>query len=552
MSFSQLFFKLNAWLEGNRIFTYLLLFLIGLIFFFSMQTAPVFLDPDSFYHIKMAELMSQEGVILDFPYFQFTTLRDSYTDHHFLYHIFLIPFVRLLPPMIGAKIAHVLLDCLVLITFFWLLNKLKVKGAFWYAILLLLIEPFIFRLGLVKAQPVSLIIIFVGVYLILTRRYWWLALMSFVYVWAYGGWFLYLILALLYVFILSLDNALIEMRGGWLRQTVAKLGIKRRHAFKKFIKVFWMNIFSLPHLKLVLSVFGGTGLGVLINPYFPKNLYFFWIQIINIGIVNYQQVIGVGNEWYPFLFSNFLRGMVIPLVLSLLALVVFLTHHRKYSGAVKFLLAVYILFLVASLKARRNVEYLAPFSVIFAAVIFSTGYQIREIRAGFILIKKQIVKFYFYNDWISAFLATVIVASAITVIVYLPIKEVRTFKHGISFNYLKSASEFLTENSNSGDIVFHSDWDDSPILFYHNHKNYYIVGLDPTFMYLANKDLYFKWSEVTLGQRLPTMYDIIKNDFGARYVLVSKDHKDFIRNLNSNFNFENVYEDDEAIVYRVL
>jgi len=48
------------------------------------------------------------------------------------------------------------------------------------------------------------------------------------------------------------------------------------------------------------------------------------------------------------------------------------------------------------------------------------------------------------------------------------------------------------------------------------------------------------------------MYDIIKNDFQAKYVLATLDHQEFIKNLDNNFYFAKVYSDNEAVIYKVL
>jgi hypothetical protein len=68
------------------------------------------IDPDGFYHAEISALMSRGQLIFaEFPWMQFSTLQTNFTDHHFLYHALLIPFVLIFPPLIGAKIATVIL-----------------------------------------------------------------------------------------------------------------------------------------------------------------------------------------------------------------------------------------------------------------------------------------------------------------------------------------------------------------------------------------------------------------------------------------------------------
>src|SRR3989338_649180 len=53
-----------------------------------ITATPTFKDPDSFYHLKMAELvMKRREAVTTFPWLQFTTLGKSYADHPLLYHI---------------------------------------------------------------------------------------------------------------------------------------------------------------------------------------------------------------------------------------------------------------------------------------------------------------------------------------------------------------------------------------------------------------------------------------------------------------------------------
>ncbi|MCK5428507.1 MAG: hypothetical protein KAI94_03500, partial [Anaerolineales bacterium] len=48
---------------------------------------------DGYYHIKFAYLMRTEGLQPDFPWLPLTILNArEFSDHHFLYHIALIPF----------------------------------------------------------------------------------------------------------------------------------------------------------------------------------------------------------------------------------------------------------------------------------------------------------------------------------------------------------------------------------------------------------------------------------------------------------------------------
>src|SRR5262245_22804294 len=70
--------------------------------------APNIVDYDGYYHIKMALLMRQQGLPLDFPWLPLTLLnRHHFTDVHTLFHILQIPFTFLGDLRVAAKLSAV-------------------------------------------------------------------------------------------------------------------------------------------------------------------------------------------------------------------------------------------------------------------------------------------------------------------------------------------------------------------------------------------------------------------------------------------------------------
>jgi len=519
--------KINGFLDANWLLAYLLLFLICFMYFFWLQYSPTLADPDSFYHIKIAQMMGEQGLFHTFPYLKFTAINANFADHHYLYHLLMVPFVTWLPPFVGAKLFHIILDSFLILTIFWLLKKFRVSGAFFYSLLLLFCEAFIFRMSLIKAQPLAMILSLLAIYLIVRRKYLWLALLSFVYVWSYGGWILVLIMAGLFVLV------------------DAVFGRKKGERFFK-------KLLGGENFKLIGGVVGGLALGLVLNPFFPHNLIFYWMQTVQIALVNYQDKIGVGAEWYPYNFKQFLENNFLISLLLIPATVLFLNYFKKLGVVVKFLFVLVIMFVVATIKSRRNIEYLIPFSVIFSAVVFSSmGYidiAKKELRHFAGLFRKYV----FGLKFIRQFLFLVVVIAIIYLGYNLPMKSKRNLSNGLNYSYLEDGSKFLADNSEFGDVVINSDWDEFPMLFFHNSRNFYIVGLDPTFMYLYDAELYQRWADVTVGKRYSEMYKIAKEELGAKFVIVVREHEAFIDNLDMNFYFAEVYRDKEVVIYKVL
>jgi hypothetical protein len=122
---------------------------------------------------------------------------------------------------------------------------------------------------------------------------------------------------------------------------------------------------------------------------------------------------------------------------------------------------------------------------------------------------------------------------------------------GFGFDYYKEAMAVAKKNSGPGDIIFHSDWDDWPMLFYHNDYNRYIVGLDATFMYKYSPELYKEWRDITWGDFKGDPYPIIKNDFRATLIFVAKNDTGAMdKYFKDDARYELLY-DKEGKVYKV-
>ena len=510
--FFHIYSRLRALLRRHPSIVFGLIFCISWALFLVFQWSVQFPDPDSFYHAKMAQLLATRGIIRDFPWAHFTLLNDFYIDQHLLYHVFLVPFVIFLPPLVGLKIFTALFAALFVTVFCWVLRQLNVQFYAVWSALLLITVPFLFRISLAKAVSMALVFLFVGLYLFIRgRRGWLLAVWAAVYVWAYGGFFLLAGLGFMY--------ALVHY-------------IASRDFQKSWRPLLWTGI--------------GTALGVVINPYFPKNIVYFWQQFVQIGVINYSAKIGVGGEWYPYGWFELMKGSLVLTTLVVACVVWFVWHLRRQRALSWAALLWMLFFLAFTLKSRRYVEYYVPFAVFFVAVM---GDDI--IRA----VWRRWARGHFWRTfWHRAALVTGILYLSL-VVPAVVVKDwqqnLRDTHNGIPLGKFSQSSRWLAANSEAGDIVFHSDWDEFPVLFYYNDKDYYIVGLDPTFMYNYNQDLYWKWARITLGEQADDLYGIIQGDFQARWVFMENDHTAMRKNIAATDGFVLVYQDDEVTIFKV-
>lgn len=528
--------------EESSFFSYFCLFEIAFLLFYFLQNQLTFADPDSFYHVKMAMLIKENGIIREFPYLQYTILKQYFADHHFLYHLFLVPFVTILPPLVGVKLATITFSSLAIVVFYWVLKNLGAKGAGFYAFVLMTSASFVFRINLTKAQSLALIAYLLGLYFILKKKYYSLAVLSFLYVWLYGGWPLIYVLSGAYF-----------ISGIFLRYTMRQ----------KFFGSRWKNILFGRHFslngraawewmrmeyKIFFPVTVGVLAGLVINPFFPQNLFFYWYQIVKIAILGSKNVIGVGGEWYSYNPIELMASGSLAFIIVVVALTFFFLLIKKQNVSTVMLFLLTIFFFAITVKSRRNVEYLTPTMLLFSALaltIFSKEMDIKnflqELRK---FLKEQKIL-------LAGVILPLILVPYVLVRDYFGVRK--AYVKGLQFIKYQGAAEWLKKNTPERSIVFHSNWDEFPLLFYHNSRNYYLVGLDPTFMYNYDPELFEKWKNISLGIEKENMYKIIKNDFRAEYVFIDiSRHEEMDKNMKNNFLFEEMFRDEKTVVYRVL
>jgi hypothetical protein len=489
--------------------------LLFLVFFAGMAAVqyatPNMPDNDGFYHIRFAELMREQSLKPDFPWLPLTVLNSrEFSDHHFLFHVALIPFtfgdLRM-----GAKAAAVIFASLAFLSVWMLLRSQKVPyAALWSLGLLAVSEAFIYRMSITRAQSLSLAVLVIGLYLMFTQRYRWLIPLAFFYVWFYDAFPLLFIQA----------------------------GI--------FTLASWM-IDKKIEARPLIYVGLGTLLGLLINPYFPDNLIFF-LRHVAPKLVETTNV-SVGNEWYPYATKQLLENSPLALVAFLSGTLALGLRDRRMDAkiATSFFSAVFYGLLL--FQSRRFIEYFPPYALIFAALAWTPLMQNLAERATLRFSWKE-------RQYPIASLAKRWLVAGILVIFLLPgigfsldgaRSSIRSSK---PYTFYEEASHWLMENTLAGTRVFQSDWDDFPRLFFYNTQNSYLIGLDPTYMQLYDDDLYDLWVKITRGEVVrPSEY--IFPRFGAEYVLTDLKHGDLIRRADKDPGLAEVYRDTEAVIYRV-
>lgn len=501
-----------------------LVFVVCLLVFWYLQPPQVLADPDSWYHVRLTTLMRDYGLVRDFPWTQASLYRDIFIDHHLLYHVLLLPFVGLAShDLAGGQLATVIFASLSTMTVLWCLWRWR--APYWAAAALLLLTsaPFLFRLSLLKAPSLAVGVAVVAYYLVTSRKLGWIFWWSWFYVWFYSAWPLMVIVATLFVLVDSLS----KIQEGW------RVVVKR--------------LINSNNLKLLLAVVTGAAAGLVTNPYFPVNLRYLQ-QIFSMALKPYHTFIGIGGEWYPMNLFDLLKDLSYPLLVWLLAILTAVFTFKRQSSLSRTTWLLALIFLFYTLRARRQTEYLVPW------LVMSSWLIMRDAGVGNVTWAYLKEKFasWIPNYFKKKYVATILIIYAIVVVPWGLSYGFRltraSLAQGYEFNTLSGAATWLRRHSPPRAVVFQSDWGTFPMLFYHNSYNYYLTGLDQTFMYEYDRAKYQQWLSVTQGET-SRIYQIAREVFGASYLLLEKRTPAMLVWLNRDPRFTKVYEDAEAIVY---
>lgn len=486
-------------------------------------------DPDAFYHAKMAQLIAHGTILKTLPWMQFSTIREHFTDHQLLYHVMMSPFAYFFDPLIGAKIATIVFSVASVLIFYWLLKKLNIKYPLIFALLLLTSAGLNYRLLAVKINSLSLINIWFIIYALYKKKTYLLASLGFLFVWLYGGWPLSVLIFLIYYLSQKIYQ---EIQKGLDKSII-----------KKTLACLDKSII-LNKQFLALSV--GLLAGIIINPYWPQNISFYR-QLMQIGAINYSHTFNVGAEWHSISVVDLAGLMPHIFVAGLILFVVALFKINKLSKFSIFTILLSFVFLVLNIKSVRYLEYFIPFYILFMA---STWTDLQKI------LPPNIFKEYFtkLNIWLKSFL---MLTAALFIVLLGYSIYTNTWAIEKNTNYpldnLRSSSLWLKNNTPEKSIIFNSDWDEWPQLFYYNDSNYYIIGLDYTLMYNYDKALHKTYDDIMLGKQKNSLGLTIKEKFGAQYILVTKKekHSELLKNLKNSSELQNIYEDSEALIYKI-
>ena len=122
-------------------------------------------DFDAYYHFRWSRVL-WDGLLTghfppDFNALPLTTLNPKdYVDHHFLFHVFQIPFTFFPDFETGAKLGTWLFACAAVFSCFWLVVRHRLSYPLvWLVAILGSSAPFLYRIHMGKAMSVSIVLL---------------------------------------------------------------------------------------------------------------------------------------------------------------------------------------------------------------------------------------------------------------------------------------------------------------------------------------------------------------------------------------------------------
>jgi hypothetical protein len=502
--------------------------LVATVFSVIQWSSPSIIGVDGYFHIKVAALMAQQGWRVLFPlpfqWLQLTVLNPAeFTDHHLLFHLLLVPFTLfqvILGPAtpvdlrIGAKLAAVVFASVAMLVLYQLMAENKVKAPLvWLMIALASAGPFLYRISMTRRQSLTVLLLLLTLLMAFRGKTRWLFPIAFAFTWLFDG----------FPLLLGVCGAV-------------------------FLGFWWER--RRPDWGLLIYPTCGVILGTIVNPYFPNNILFSYLHMLPkvfqlLGTSHTDDEIRVGNEWYPYAQDYLVESSWLALALVPLGFLPFLldvrrSQWRRVDGKVVALGIIAITFLVLYLRSRRWIEAEPIFATAFCAFAWSRSLPERVTAPlrGLLTPSRQFA------------LAIVCALALLPLLSNTMDRAEDDVSRASDYTRFRGASFWLAANTPAGSRVMSTDWDDFPELFFWNTHNAYLIGLDPTYMYLYDPALYLRWRSITRGQVERPGADI-RDLFDSGWVFTDTAHEAFIKRAQADPDMTEVYRDRSAVVFAV-
>lgn len=283
----------------------------------------------------------------------------------------------------------------------------------------------------------------------------------------------------------------------------------------------------------------GTGMvaGLLSNPYFPENVCFDLVQAAIVGIAKNAHV-RLGIELEPITFWWFAASM--PVMLVWLAGVVRLGKQRLALGSAEWLLfALSLVTLGASVQISRTMDLFVPMAVLFSAVMLSSWVGAHR------------------RDFLSLVGVLLMICGGNVVLTYFNMRQ------AVPHERFLGVSRYLAANA-AGELVANAQWDEYPFLFFWTTQSRYVIGIEPTFLYLSDPRKYWFWRHIAEDEtgtcdhercapaQAGNIPQAVSDGLHARYILTEHARNPRVEAaLTADNRVREVYRDAECSLFAI-
>jgi hypothetical protein len=456
---------------------------------------------DAYYHAKHSALIAETGdLALVRPWLAFHFFSYAPADPWWGYHLIEAVFIKLFGLVLGVKILTAVVAGLVFASFYYFMNKLALRRPLILTIIFFVSSSFfLFRLMLERPFGMAIVILPIATWLLAQKKYWPLFLLSIFFT------LLYNLAPLIIIFALA--------------AIVAELYLTRSLNFKPLI-----------------ATAAGVLLGVLLH---PESLNYLHVMFVHLWLVLYLKFfgvnLGVGTEIQTISVTETIRSNSIVAIFYFIALALFFSFARLRQSLLGVLLfLVSLAWFALGLLVPRGIDFWLPLAGAFIILILSGFSQLPEYDLMNKFIGKRVNK-----KVLVAFAIASMTIVAANNLVQFGLNRYDRLSRPFTDEDFADAAQWLKKNTEPGETIFYDDWSYWPEMFYFDDYNRYVIGIDPTFLYEYDSELFWYWRNISYlanacGQmdacvgsspkaaiaQIPT---IIKQRFNSQYALVVND-----------------------------
>lgn len=454
---------------------------------------------DGFFHIVQAARITTNSM----PWMPLSVFADGWVDHQLMFHVLLAPLAWLLPWVIAAKVAAVLLGAAGLTVLSLALRRQGAPLPFLFALLPVAVSwHFLVRLEMPRAQGLSLALMLGCVIALLEGRARVLFTLCWLYAWTYQVALLVLPIALLHALVSRLPIGVEPPRRAWAGPAAAAAGLAA---------------------------------GFVVHPHSPGTLTFLWQHVV-LKVLNRSEL-PVGSEWEASGVATLIEmgggGLACLLVASALLMRGARSPDLPASRSTLFAVALAASATVGALLSTKFIEYSIPFSA------FALGLALRDLRRR--------------RDAIAPRWKALCAFAVLAGILWSGVQARDAVQRAEPDpQRLAPAMEWAAEHIPAGERIYHFSWNDWPELVFHGPAWEYIVGLDPHFLALADPELWILFDKIGRGWGKNPSKPIAER-FRARWAVLVLPYPGEPRALlDSDPGLALRFEDPNAVVYEIL